>query len=244
MVRRAGARLLQVLPYLYPPAPTPSTRDGVQGHNWAVGQTRRRVWIADDWRVLDVGSGHRPLARADVLLERFPEDDAERAGVATVRNPKLVIGDAQAMPFEDGAFDYAVASHVAGYVEDPQLLCRELTRVARAGYIETPGRLGDVLLGEPFVRWRVRRRGPGLLEFRAKSELRPFGLVNDVFYALVYMGIERPGRRTWVPRSRSGRAVAKICRYLMAVAIQAPPIRSAFYMQFEWRGAVESVVVR
>ena len=61
-----------------------------------------------------------PAARADVLLEMLPENDGERGGGAMdVSDPRLVIGDACDMPFDDQAFDYVIASHIAEHVDDP-----------------------------------------------------------------------------------------------------------------------------
>jgi len=217
-------------------------RDHSSEQGWVVGQAGRRVRIADAWRVLDVGSGHHPHPRANTLLERFPDDDAERGGAAVTADPRLVIGDAQSMPFDDGAFDYVIASHVAEHVEDPAAFCGELTRVARAGYIETPGWLGDILLREPFHRWRVRRTQTKL-RFDRVTEDRQFGHLADVVYAVVYIGIARPGHRTWIPRRLVTRLIARAVRYLAGRILLLPGIRPLFYMEFEWHEAIAVAVV-
>jgi SAM-dependent methyltransferase len=104
-----------------------------------VGDAGRTVDIDPGWRVLDVGSGQAPHPRADVLLEKYVEDDWHRAGgTVDCRDPRLVVGDAAAMPFADREFDYVIASHIAEHVDDPVGLCRELARVGAAGYLETP----------------------------------------------------------------------------------------------------------
>ena len=200
-----------------------------------VGDCGHRVWIEDAWRVLDVGSGQSPHPRADVLLEKFPEDNLHRAGDAIDRrDPRLVVGDALAMPFPDGAFDYVIASHIAEHVDDPAAFCREVARVGRQGYIETPGWLGDMLLRETFHVWRVRRRGGGL-DFTAVTNPGPLGPIADIFYTLVYADIRREGH--WTPRSRSPlvrRILARV-RWAMTRLIWAPRIRNLMYMEFEWQ---------
>ena len=62
--------------------------------------------------VLDVGSGDKPHWRADVLVDRYvgAEHGGQRSGraAAAVSRP-LFDAEASAMPFADGAFDYACA---------------------------------------------------------------------------------------------------------------------------------------
>ncbi len=87
--------------------------------------------------VLDVGSGHRPHARADILCEKYLNDNTERGGNAVIDRP-LVLGDILSLPFRAGAFDYIITRHILEHVEDPPAFFHEITRVSRAGYIETP----------------------------------------------------------------------------------------------------------
>jgi SAM-dependent methyltransferase len=89
------------------------------------------------WRVLDVGSGDGPTPAADVLCDRFVGDDAERTAPLKLDRP-FVSGDAQDLPFVDGAFDFVYCSHVLEHTTDPTRAISELQRVARAGYIEVP----------------------------------------------------------------------------------------------------------
>jgi len=57
----------------------------------------------------------------------------------------LLFADALRMPFKDKVFDYIVASHVFEHVKEPEVFLRELMRVGRAGYIETPNVLFERL---------------------------------------------------------------------------------------------------
>jgi len=216
----------------------------MKARRFKVGQAGKRVWIADDARVLDVGSGHAPHPRADVLLEKFLDDDSERSGVSMDRaDPRLIMGDALAMPFPDGSFDYAIASHIAEHMDDPEGFCSELTRVAAAGYVETPGWLGDALLREPFHPWRVRSRR-GVLEYRWVDGDRGMGLVSDLAYAAVYLGQNRPGHRTFVARGRVARAGTRLWRFGMAALIRLPIVVDAMYTRHEWAGELRCDVRR
>ena len=136
-----------------------------------VAALRRRVdlGIQQGESVLDVGSGHLPHPRADVLCERYLTDNRERSGEA-VRDRPLVVGDIQALPFRDKAFDFVIAQHVLEHVPDIKLACAELSRVGRRGYVETPSPLWERLLGRSYHLWYVASRGGGL-EARAKASL-------------------------------------------------------------------------
>jgi SAM-dependent methyltransferase len=204
-----------------------------------VGYARWEICIADDWRVLDVGSGHNPHPRANVLLEGLVEDDLQRGGVGVdLTDPRLVVGDALSMPFPDGSFDYAIASHVAEHVEDPVKLCAELTRVARRGYLETPGWLADMVLREDSHQWRVFARR-GQLDFRRVGTPRPLGVLGEAIYAVVYYGETRPGHRTVLFKFRPAHAVMQLSQKVAGRLIRRWPLRPLFYVTYEWSGTID-----
>jgi len=98
--------------------------------------------------VLEIGSGNRPRGRSDILCDKYTEDNYERAGgqALVVDKRPFVIADGLALPFKDKSFNYVITSHILELVEDPVRFIRELTRVARSGYIENPhGAGGEVV---------------------------------------------------------------------------------------------------
>ncbi len=101
-----------------------------------------RIHIRDGERVLEVGPGGTPHARADVLLERrFDEREAAAQRGHTpplATDKKIVFYDGARFPFDDRAFDYVICSHVLEHVENVSAFVAELTRVAPRGYIEFP----------------------------------------------------------------------------------------------------------
>lgn len=122
-------------------------------------QRRIAVPVADDALVLDVGSGDKPSWRADVLLDRYTgaEYAAQRSGRASARVSRpLFDADAADMPFRDGAFDYAICSNVLEHVADPAGVAAELSRVARAGYIEVPEAASAKIVDFPSHVWWCR----------------------------------------------------------------------------------------
>lgn len=93
--------------------------------------------VKSDGLVLDVGSGGTPYPRSDVLLDRLTGAE-HRCGDAMMIDRHSVFGDAQKMPFKDKSFDFVVASHILEHMADPDRFIKELQRVGKAGYIETP----------------------------------------------------------------------------------------------------------
>lgn len=150
---------------------------------WATGYAGKVLNIESRWKVLDVGSGDNPFRRADVLLEKELGKSIHREGEAVIPEGKfMVIGDAEKMPFKTGAFDYAVASHILEHLEHPDAFLSELSRVAKAGYIETPGPLSDFLLNETYHLWRVWRKGDTLYLSRKKQFALPLPFFYKIFY--------------------------------------------------------------
>jgi SAM-dependent methyltransferase len=99
--------------------------------------------IRDGDRVLEIGPGSSPFARADVLLElkySSIEEYKFQCGDEGMLNvdPRTVYYDGGRLPFEAGAFDYVICSHVLEHVTDPVAFCTEVFRVGRAGYFEYP----------------------------------------------------------------------------------------------------------
>ena len=108
---------------------------------------------ADDF-VLEIGSGHNPNVRSDILCDKFIDDDEQRGGMIVTDRP-MVEADGQFLPFADKTFDYVICAHVLEHVEDPDLLISELMRVAPRGYIETPSEIGERIYGWHYHNWVV-----------------------------------------------------------------------------------------
>ena len=87
--------------------------------------------------MLEIGAGGNPYPRANVLLDAY-EDTVERREKLLVNDRPLVLGFAENLPFRDKSFDFIIASHVLEHSKDPEAFIKELMRVGKAGYIETP----------------------------------------------------------------------------------------------------------
>jgi len=110
---------------------------------WALRKSR--LPVKEDGLVLDVGSGGTPYPRSDVLLDRLTGAE-HRCGDSMMIDRPAVFGDAQRMPFKDKAFDFVVASHILEHMAEPEKFLKELQRVGKAGYIETPNAIFERLM--------------------------------------------------------------------------------------------------
>jgi len=138
----------------------------------------RKVFIRDiekDDLVLDVGSGDKPFWRADVMVDKYLEDDQQRATGAIVYDKRklFVEADVENLPFKDKAFDFVFCAHLLEHVSHPDRAIKELTRVAKCGYIEVPSAIGDIFSSFPVHLWYCDCRD-NVLIFQQKSKVLSF----------------------------------------------------------------------
>jgi ubiquinone/menaquinone biosynthesis C-methylase UbiE len=101
-------------------------------------------------KVLDIGSGNIPFQFATHLADLSPEDDYYGRAGAPFKHvqgkPVHTCNIEDMREFADKEFDFVYCSHVLEHVKSPESACRELTRIGRRGYIETPTRGKDLWL--------------------------------------------------------------------------------------------------
>jgi len=131
-------------------------------------------------RVLDVG-GVREMSRYATHIIDIMTRDAAAAKWGNYFVDRSIplenwavrdICDPAPFPYPDKYFDFAIASHVLEDVRDPVRVCRELSRVAKAGFVETPSMYveltrgidphGRGYIGYYHHRWLVRLADGGL----------------------------------------------------------------------------------
>jgi SAM-dependent methyltransferase len=157
---------------------------------YETANSRTPVAFAPAWRVLDLGSGHNPHPRANVIVDRYIEDTEEiagRSGRGVVRptHAHLVIADGSALPFVDKAFDFVICSHVVEHVIAIDAFCQEMTRIGRRGYIETPSKLAEHLRHPSYHVWFVSARGQELC-FEPALPDHPLGWFGKLFYSVYF----------------------------------------------------------
>ena len=105
--------------------------------------------IAPSDKVLDMGSGHIPFSLATHLADITLEDHQYgRAAIPFkhIKGKPVFECNIENMCFEDKEFDFIYCSHVLEHTENPEKACREIMRVAKRGYIETPTKGKDIFL--------------------------------------------------------------------------------------------------
>lgn len=117
-------------------------RADVPWYPWLVG----RVDWPEGGRVLEVGCGtgalwvstaallpHLRLTLTDLSEGMVAAAAAAVAPLAEIELAEARTCDAQALPFDDGAFDVVVANHMLYHVPDPRLAVAAFARVLRPG---------------------------------------------------------------------------------------------------------------
>lgn len=105
--------------------------------------------ITAEMRVVDIGGGANPYPRADYVIDGLDYNQRgslrpvpiseERVSQSTWT--QLDICARSPWPFPDNFFDFALCTHVLEDLRDPIWVCHEMSRIARAGYIEVPSRI-------------------------------------------------------------------------------------------------------
>ena len=116
---------------------------------------RRKAFVKNIGKndlVLDLGSGDKPFWRADVIVDKYLEDDRQRSSgpVLLDKNKLFIKADVENLPFKDKVFDFVYCSHLLEHVENPVKAINEITRVGKSGYIEVPRAFLELLARRPF----------------------------------------------------------------------------------------------
>jgi glycosyltransferase involved in cell wall biosynthesis len=193
---------------------------------WKAGNTSQRISIDPNWQVLDVGSGHQPNRRANVILERYLGNTIHRT-TQTVLIPvdkTLIVADAHYLPFKDKSFDYIITSHIAEHVDNPEKFCIEIQRVGRAGYFETPGPLTEFLMPTKSHKWVVKK-DENSVNFIKNTYSKPF---SKLFFRVFYLNRDGYSDETL----KSENPIIKLFNHLLVKFWKFIP---QAYTKFEWK---------
>ena len=137
-------------------------------------------------QVLDIGNGGYPFPYATVLTDRFLEKSPSRFESLVRANKPFVLADIHDLPFRDKGFDFVYCAHVLEVVDNPLKACREIMRVGKRGYIETPTLGKDALFAwaKNLQKWHVVSIGQNLCFFEY-SERQLDGIKSSVWRDLI-----------------------------------------------------------
>ena len=118
--------------------------------------SRNHLNISKKWKVLEVGGGHNPHKRSNVIVDKFIDSNYHRSGDVKVYNhQKFLNADGENMPFKDKEFDYVICNQVLEHVENPEKFLKEQMRVAKRGYLEAPSLIGEYLHPKESHKWLI-----------------------------------------------------------------------------------------
>lgn len=135
-------------------------------------------------RILDVGGAGSVSRHATHVIDRLSYEWWQawpQKGTTAIQPENWVVHDicaSQPFPFPDKYFDFIICSHTLEDLRDPIRVCEQMSRVGKAGYIETPSSLLELTWGRdnaPWVgyhhhRWLVNAENDTLV-FRLKPHL-------------------------------------------------------------------------
>lgn len=105
-------------------------------------------------RVLEIGSGHNPHPRSNVIVDKYTDSNYHRSGdLKTLKHQQFIQADGENLPFSNHEFDYVICCQVLEHVDHPAQFLAEQFRVARRGFIETPSLIGEYLFPKPSHKW-------------------------------------------------------------------------------------------
>lgn len=143
-----------------------------------------RLNILNSDLVLEVGSGHNPCYRADILCDKYLTDE-ERPG-SLKKDRLFFLSDCHNLPFKNKTFDYVICCQMLEHVRDPLRCCEELSRVGGKGYIETPSVFWEKLHpSRKYHRWSILLIDDTLIFYsKEKYECDSiFGSIFEIMYS-------------------------------------------------------------
>lgn len=130
--------------------------------------------------VLEIGSGHKPHYRSDVLCDRYLFINNQRSRFGIRYDRPLVVALAEKLPFKDKAFDFVICNQVIEHSKDPFKFIAEIQRVGKRGVIVCPHAIREKIFGWQYHHWWITKES-GDLVFRPKKKDLP---QQDFFHKL------------------------------------------------------------
>lgn len=110
---------------------------------------RGDIHINKNDKVLEIGPGHNPTYRSNVIVEKFIDTNYHRCGdVKIYPHQTFVHADGEKLPFKDKEFDYVICNQVLEHVEHPEAFVKELCRGIPTGIHRNSQSAGRILVSQ------------------------------------------------------------------------------------------------
>ncbi|MBI9067947.1 MAG: class I SAM-dependent methyltransferase [Salinivirgaceae bacterium] len=107
-------------------------------------------------KVLEVGGGHNPHYRSNIVVDKFIDSNYHRhSDIKVLKNQQFMQADGENLPFKENDFEYVICNQVLEHVEDPAKFLNEQMRVSKRGYIEVPSLIGEYLFPKKSHKWLI-----------------------------------------------------------------------------------------
>jgi len=136
---------------------------------------------------LDVACGAKPFPKAHVLCDLFLRQVPDRSMNKLVTDGKpFILCDCCFLPFRNMMFDFVSCYYLMEHINDPKKLLKELKRVSRHGYIQSPSWFNEILYGEEVHKWIVIKQHNRLYikSINNKKSKLKFGFIFHRLYKL------------------------------------------------------------
>ena len=141
-----------------------------------------------DLLCLDIACGAKPFPKANVLCDLHVEPVPDRSMKKLVTSGKpFVLCSCYALPFKEKAFDFVTSYYLIEHLDDPGNLIKELKRVSKHGYVQSPSWFNEFLYGEAVHSWVVSKSDDKLFVKPLKNGALPpfrFGFIFHRLYRL------------------------------------------------------------
>ncbi|MDC0230570.1 methyltransferase domain-containing protein [Aureispira] len=119
-------------------------------------KTRYHIRLPKKYNVLDVGGGHAPHRRANIVVDKFADSNFHRrADLKVMHHQRFVEADGEDLPFKDHELDFVFCNHVLEHVDNPEVFLKEQARVSPRGYLEVPSLIGEILHPKGSHKWLI-----------------------------------------------------------------------------------------
>lgn len=95
--------------------------------------------------ILDIGSGHKPDKKANILFEYSDAGNEHRWNKSLKVDRPIIFYNQKQFPFKNDTFRKSICKHVLEHVTDPMFFLKEIERISMGGYIETPSEIAELI---------------------------------------------------------------------------------------------------